>query len=111
MGFGDHADRHAEGKIQGFVTRSKEKKARLVSGKQSQYRAVGENYSDERGRRLSCQLAVEGRREREEGKKKKKKKISKMMTIFNINNNDNEEEEEEEEEEEPQPRQKNSQCA
>jgi hypothetical protein len=50
MGFGDHADRHAEGKIQGFVTRSKEKKARLVSGKQSQYRAVGENYSDERGR-------------------------------------------------------------
>jgi hypothetical protein len=107
MGFGDHADRHAEGKIQGFVTRSKEKKARLVSGKQSQYRAVGKIYSDERGRRLSCQLAVEGRREREEGKKKKKKKISKTMTIFSINNNDNEEEEEEE----PQPRQKNSQCA
>jgi hypothetical protein len=50
------------------------KKARLVSGKQSQYRAVGENYSDERGRWLSCQLAVEGRREREEGKKKEKEK-------------------------------------
>jgi hypothetical protein len=26
MGFGDHADRHGQGKIQGFVTRSKEKK-------------------------------------------------------------------------------------
>jgi hypothetical protein len=54
MGFEDHADRQAERKLQGFVTRRAGKEKGYlgwyqVSGIQSQYGEVGEKYSDERG--------------------------------------------------------------
>jgi hypothetical protein len=49
----------------------------MVSGKQSQYRVVGEKYSNERGRQFSCQMEVEERRVREDhtGKKGKNRNI------------------------------------